>query len=366
MLLRQRVVQREIDHWQDNGLIDRSTADRLRSDLEGRGGNVRVVETLVVMSAMLFAAAILIFVAANWEAIPRLARCAMLAIVILAANIGGASQMVRGNRHVAEGLWIVGAAGFGASIALVGQMYHLSGDAAGAFLIWYVATAASALAFSSRALSAVCVGLAVSWLAAEASQTFSIFSTYAKANHLYPLLLVGAYLVSFRTGSVLARHAALVALVFYFIWLFDDWGVLFAVGLLIVSIGLFVVAIRMPDPLDRIVRLNGGLPVHLLLYAILAAAMLHSEWYEGVELAALADVLLALLVGVLLVGGRESRAVRGLVYTAFAAELSFVYVKMVGSMLSTAGFLLVAALAFAAFAFVVSRFERRFAVEAAT
>jgi uncharacterized membrane protein len=39
---------------------------------------------------------------------------------------------------------------------------------------------------------------------------------------------------------------------------------------------------------------------------------------------------------------------------------------MIGTMLSTSGFLLVAALAFAAFAFVVSRFERRLSVEAAS
>lgn len=363
----QRVVQREIDHWQERGLIDRPTADRLRSDVGSRnGGGVRVVETLVVMSAILFAAAILIFVAANWDAIPRLARCALLAIVILAANIGGAWQMARGRHHVAEGLWIVGAAGFGASIALVGQMYHVSGDAADAFFTWYVATAISALAFSSRSLTAASVGLAVAWLVALASQSHSFFPTYSHAFHLYPLLLAATYAISMRTGSLLARHAVLVAVALYFIMLAEDWGVGISIALLVVSVGLFVAAIRTPRPFERAVRLGGRLPVHLLLYAMLAAVLLHVEWYEGVELAVLAAVLLTLLVGVLLIAGRESRVVRGLVYTAFAGELSFVYVQMIGTMLSTSGFLLVAALAFAAFAFVVSRFERRLAMEAAS
>ncbi|MHB2264718.1 DUF2157 domain-containing protein [Aliihoeflea sp. PC F10.4] len=367
MFPQRRIVQREIDHWEKRGLIDRAIGDRLRADISSRHvGGVRVVETLVVMSAVLFAAAILIFVAANWDAIPRIVRCALLAATILAANTGGAWQKARGNKHVAEGLWIVGAAAFGASIALVGQMYHLSGDAAGAFLTWYIATAVSAVAFSSRALTVACVGLSVAWAIAYWGQTYAIFTSYHNANHFYPLLLAGAYAISFRTGSALARHAAMVALALYFAMLFDDWGVWFAAGLLIVTTALFAAAIRMPDPFERMLRLGGRLPIHLLLYAMLAATMLHSEWYEGVELAILAAFLLVMLVGVLLMGGRESRAIRGLVYTAFAAELSFVYIRMIGTMLSTAGFLLIAALAFAIFAFAVSRFERRLAGEAAS
>lgn len=362
MIGQRRIVQREIDDWLQRGLIDRSIADRLHADVRTRAGGVRVVETLVVMSAILFAAAILIFVAANWDAIPRLVRCGLLAAVVLSANVGGAWQMTKGRRHVAEGLWIVGAAGFGASIALVGQMYHLSGDAAGAFFTWYVATAISALAFSSCSLTLGCVGLAVAWLTALASQSYALLPTF----HIYPLLLAAAYLLSLRTGSVLARHAALAALAIYFILLADDLGVGVAVVLLAASLGLFVAALAKPDPFERVMKLGGRLSIHFLLYAMLAAILLHVEWYEGAALAALAAVLLILLVGVLLIGGRESRAVRGLVYTAFAAELSFVYVQMIGTMLSTAGFLLIAALAFAVFAFLVSRFERRLAGEAAS
>lgn len=362
----QRIVQREIDQWQEKGLIDLPTAERLSVDVQGRSGGVRVVETLVVMSAILFAAAVLIFVAANWDALPRLARCVLLALLILSANVGGAWQMAQGRRHVAEGLWIAGAAAFGASIALVSQMYHLSGDATDAFMIWYLATAVSALAFSSRALTVACVGLAVAWLFALASQSFSIFSAHTNVIHIYPLLLAGAYLISLRTGSVLARHAALVALAPYFVGLFDDWGIAFAVALLVATIVLYVAAIRLPETFERVARLGGRLPIHLLLHAMLAAVLLHVDWYEGTDLAILAAVFLMLLVGVLLLGGRESRAIRALVYTAFAAELSFVYVQMIGTMLSTSGFLLSAALAFAAFAFVVSRFERRLSVEAAS
>ena len=50
---------------------------------------------LAMMAALLFGAAILIFVAANWEAIPRLARVAALFAVILGGYVGGAVLKTR-------------------------------------------------------------------------------------------------------------------------------------------------------------------------------------------------------------------------------------------------------------------------------
>ena len=49
-------------------------------------------------------------------------------------------RQLRGNGAAAEAAWLVAAAGFGGGIALIGQMYHLSGDELAAILTWCAGT----------------------------------------------------------------------------------------------------------------------------------------------------------------------------------------------------------------------------------
>ncbi|RUT97968.1 DUF2157 domain-containing protein, partial [Mesorhizobium sp. USDA-HM6] len=77
-------VRTDIARWRDAGLIDAATADALTSDVAANErSSLSFGSILAMMAALLFCAAILIFVAANWEAIPRLARVAALFAVIL-------------------------------------------------------------------------------------------------------------------------------------------------------------------------------------------------------------------------------------------------------------------------------------------
>ncbi|CAH2400568.1 hypothetical protein MES4922_250067 [Mesorhizobium ventifaucium] len=72
-------VRADITRWLQAGLIDASTADALKRDVEANERkSLSFGSILAVMAALLFGAAVLIFVAANWEAIPRLARVAAL------------------------------------------------------------------------------------------------------------------------------------------------------------------------------------------------------------------------------------------------------------------------------------------------
>ena len=65
-------VKADIARWSRDGLVGQELASRLSEDIErvhGRG--IGFGHILAIMAALLFAAAVLILVAANWEAIPR-------------------------------------------------------------------------------------------------------------------------------------------------------------------------------------------------------------------------------------------------------------------------------------------------------
>ncbi|TIS82186.1 MAG: DUF2157 domain-containing protein, partial [Mesorhizobium sp.] len=84
-------IRADIERWRQAGLIDASTADVLRRDVEANARqSLSFGSILAMMAALLFGAAILIFVAANWDAIPRLARVAALFAIILGGYVGGA------------------------------------------------------------------------------------------------------------------------------------------------------------------------------------------------------------------------------------------------------------------------------------
>src|SRR5690606_18507339 len=145
--------------------IDEGTAAALRRDVERSGRSAISLGTvLAVMAAVLVGAAILIIIAANIERVPRIARVTALFAIIAASYICGAILKIRGRDGFGEALFLIGLAAFGASIALIGQMYHMSGDEAEAIFIWCGAAIAAAALLKSPVLTNSSVLLAVAWL----------------------------------------------------------------------------------------------------------------------------------------------------------------------------------------------------------
>jgi uncharacterized membrane protein len=198
-------VREDIARWAEAGLIDHATADALSRDVESRvTRSPSFGSVLAIMAALLLGAAILVFVAANWEAIPRLVRVAALFAIILGGYVGGAVLKPRGHPAIAEAAWLTAAAAFGASIALIGQMYHLSGDEAGAVLVWCIGTAFAATALRSEPLTIAAVGLAAAWLFLRGVD----FWRYSDFPHAFVVLAAGLWLISLWTRSAFAAAFA--------------------------------------------------------------------------------------------------------------------------------------------------------------
>lgn len=364
MARRHRLVQREIHQWERRGLIDSETAGRLRDDIGKQGGGFAVSGVLIVMSALLFSAALLIFIAANWEAMPRLTRVGLIATIILAANGLGAWASMFGRRYLADALWLIGSATFASGMALVSQMYHLSGSESGLYLVWWLSAIVSATVLRSRALTMASILLAVVWLIASLEDWGGIESDPPLSAHLFPLMLTAGWAVSLHTRVAMARDLALLAFGVYIAVLFVAWGVVVPIVTMALAALGFVAVTRMDWKGAPSGAPHLGIELSMLQYFVLAGILLHVEWHEGLGLVAVASFMFAGLTAALLLGGKESSGVRRLVYVAFACELIFIYIQTVGTMLGTFGFLTLAAIALAIFARLVTRFERRVAPEA--
>jgi uncharacterized membrane protein len=354
-------VRSDIARWLESGLIDASTADALRRDVEvNERRSLSFGSILAMMAALLFGAAILIFVAANWEAIPRLARVAALFAVILAGYVGGAVLKTRDHAAIGEALWIVAAAAFGGSIALIGQMYHLSGDEASALVTWGLGTALAAVALRSNPLTVAAVGIADAWLFLKG---FNYFYR-SEIPHVFVVVAAVLFGVSFWTRSQAARHLIILSLLFYLVLLAMNHATLpVAIPLVIASALLFAISVFAPEPVDRIVQLGGRLPLHALLGFLTGLAIIQFEladestYNSGFTIASV--VGLAGIVAAIVLAGRESRGLRWLAYLGFAFELAMIYVVTLQSMLDTAGFFLAAAVLLGILAILIIRVEKR-------
>lgn len=353
-------VRKDIARWVEAGLIDAATGAALARDVAAnQRGTLSFGSILAMMAALLFGAAILIFVAANWEAIPRLGRVAALFALIALGYVGGAMARMRGHGFIGEALWVVAAAAFGGAIALIGQMYHLAGSEAAALVTWGAGTALAALALRSGALTVAAVGIADAWLLTALFSNFDLFRS-ADTPRLFLPACLALFVLSFWTRSEPARHLLLLSLVFYVTVLAADNDVLMISTLLaLASAGVFGLAVLAPEAVDRLVRLGGRLPLHALFGFLAGMAIIQFQLADGTGFAVAAAVALAGIALAIVLGGRESRGLRWLAYAGFAFELCLIYAVTMETMLGTAGFFLAAAVTLAMLAFVIIRIERR-------
>lgn len=353
-------LRQDVERWVSNGLIDTGTAGKLLADAESRDrqgfGSGTV---LAMMAALLLGAAILIFVAANWEAFPRLLRVGALFSAIAGGYVGGAIFKSRGHRAIGEALWIVAAAAFGGSLALIGQMYHISGDESAAMLTWCAATALAAIVLRSGPLTVAAVGIIDAWLAGLLMGGLFSFSHVATPHLFLPVAAV-LFAISYWTQSGTARHLILLSVIAYANWLVVDGNIVengFVMAC--VSAGLFAVAHVAPREVDNVVRLGGRLPVHALIGFLVAMALLQIELEGEGTFVVAASVTLAGIVAAIVLQGRTSRGLRWIAYLAFALELCLIYGVTMGTMLGTAGFFLFAAVLLGLLAVIILRFEKR-------
>ena len=211
---RQR-LEADLARWQGEGLLPPAAADAIRATLRPVPEGVTIATVVGIVGGLLIAAAFLAFVAANWTAIARPMRFAILIAGIVGAYGAGALFDRAGRAHLADLCVGMGSIVFGAAIALTGQMYHLGDDFAGGLLLWAAGALAAAVLTGSRSALAVALAAACFW------SSMRIFATADIHVQFVAFWLIAAAL-ALAWNAPVARHlVALSALA---------WAVMAALG----------------------------------------------------------------------------------------------------------------------------------------
>jgi uncharacterized membrane protein len=195
--MRLRELEHELEAWTAEGLVSPEQAAAIRSryareaPAATRGRIVRVVSAVGAVVAGL---GVVLFVAANWDGMPRPTRVVLLlALVVAAYGAGYALRERRGTHpHVGEALYLLGGLAFAAEIFLVGQMYHVDAHWPLAFLAIALLTGAVAAVVRAQALAALSLVALGVWPLTELSELGGDAGLYAPvAAALYGCALYG-------------------------------------------------------------------------------------------------------------------------------------------------------------------------------
>jgi uncharacterized membrane protein len=355
-------VERDLARWQSAGWVSEDGASAIRAEIAARKPVLSAAGVLAVLGAVLFGFAVVSFVAANWDEMSKLARLLLLMGALWGCYAGAGWLFVRGLPAFAHAAVLAGVAVFGASIMLVAQMYHMDGSSPAAVLLWALgALLAAGLVRSTPALAAAFVLLAV-WSGWERG-----LSGTAHGVFLLPWATAAAVAAWLRWRPGL--HLAALSLAAWIVplgYLIRDrhghWLVA-AVG-----IAAALVAVAAAPQIDRHIRASR--PVFAYAVAVAFAGLFIMQFLDDlvdprtVELTlgrfiALAAVTLALLVAAMFWAlHTDNRGALWIAYIAFAVEIFAIYVRMLGTLLNTSLFFLVAALIVSALAWAAYRLHQ--------
>ncbi|MPZ39390.1 MAG: DUF2157 domain-containing protein [Rhizobiales bacterium] len=197
-------LEADLTRWQAEGLLPPKSADAIRATLRPVPEGITIATVVGIVGGLLIAAAFLAFIAANWTAIARPLRFAILLAGIVGAYGAGALFDRAERTHLADLSAGVGSIIFGAAIALVGQMYHLGDDFAGGLLLWASGALAAAALTGSHSALAVALAAGCAWSGMRIDETANVHPPFAIFS------LIGAML-ALAWNTAASRHLIAVA-----------------------------------------------------------------------------------------------------------------------------------------------------------
>ena len=344
-------LELDLARWQAAGHVSEAGARAIRSDLDSRGGGVSLAPVLALLGAVLLGFAAMSFIAANWQAMSKLARLGLLFGTLWGCYGAAALLHRKGLTGFAEAAVLGGIGMFGASIMLIAQMYHIEGHPPDAVLMWGAGALLAGVLLGARAAFGASAVLLVVWSGYEMAVTDRVHWGF-----LAGWLAVTAVILwhGWRPGLHLSALALAwwIASLGYLLPLQTPAASWFAGSPgrhdVVVALGLLIAAAAWSarSLLDRQFRFAWPAVAYglAIAYSGLIAAQFADRVYAG-TLALLALATLALVIGAIWLGAR--RGAQGLVwlgYGGFSAEILALYAKTVGTLMGTSLFFFTAGL----------------------
>lgn len=336
----ERRLTRDIARWQSAGWVSADGARLILADAAKGGSFLSLAPVLATLASVLMGFAVISFVAAHWDEMPKLLRLGVL-FGGLWASYGLAGFFgTRGMKGFSDAAVLLAVAIFGGSIMLISQMFHIDGHPPDGILLWWIGALAAGVVLASNPALALTMALVGLWAFLETDQRGHVF---------WPFLIGWALVAAafawrqWRPGlhlSGLALSAFVISLG-YTLKQGHEHGTVATIGLLACAAGF--AGERIQPAWAALWR--GAIQYGAIIAFAALMALQFVEHTQVRELIFLAAITLGLLLGLIWYGLlSENRALLWLGYLGFSIEIFSIYMKTVGTLLDTSVFFLVAAL----------------------
>ncbi|GEM_PF-5971054 len=229
-----RELGQEILLWEKEGLLSSESADKILKFENIERSSLQVGTSLLrVIAAFLVGLGVILLLNRNWNDIPEFIRLIGLISVTLYVQYQGIKSK-EGNGEYSGSLLTLGAILFGATIFLVGQMYHLGIHFNLGFLLW--ALGVIPLGYLSNTLFVSIIG-AVAALVWMQNQEIAWF---------YPLLVVPSFVFALKRDSIILFLISSVGAFIFGAQVLDYFDTQTKVAMLL-SFGLLPVVLSLGD-----------------------------------------------------------------------------------------------------------------------
>ena len=331
----------DVARWREAGWVTPEGESAILAELADKGGGFRAASVLGVLGAVLLGFALMSFVAANWQEMPRIARLGLLLSLLFASYLAAAAFFERGLDLFAHAAVLLGACVFGASIMLIAQMYHIDGNPPDTALIWAIGALIAGITFRSNPTIALAMILVALWSGWEMAQAQEVHWPF-----IIGWVIVSAAFVWHRWRPGLHLSAVVLSLWLIAIgFLFDDpysHEIVVAIGLLVaVTAGLMQLMTPKYDDVARPAICYGV----AVAFAALFILQIDSQFLKTNGLWPLAVFSLVMLIAAIAWGLRtNNKGLLWVAYIGFSVEVLIIYFKTIGSLMGTSLFFLTAGL----------------------
>lgn len=206
-------VTKDLDLWIGAGHVAADKRAAILSSIPD-ARRLDAATALAWVGGLLLGIAIIAFIGANWDGMPKIARFAVLTAAFAACAGGGAWAAHKARPIASNILLMIASVVFAAAIGLTGQIFDIAGDPKAA--AYASGIAALALALAGRSTGAATVGLVF-----IAIGDFTDRQWFSGAESEAPWMLFAAPLGAFlalRWGSAPLAHVAALAIIYCFGW----------------------------------------------------------------------------------------------------------------------------------------------------
>jgi uncharacterized membrane protein len=215
-------LRRELPAWVEQGWVAADRQAAILGHVATRAERqVRLVPVaLAVMGVLVFGAGVITFFAANWDAMAKPVKLAVLFGGMWGAYAVAARGLARealGARVLGQALTLLGVILFGANIMLIAQIYHIDSHYPNGVLMWALGALAIAYVVPVQVVAVAGLALATLWSGME-------IGDFDRMVH-WPFLVVWAlFLVPILQRSWrIATAAAMLALMVWCLMTFGMW-----------------------------------------------------------------------------------------------------------------------------------------------